>query len=154
MTFVRQELPTTAPGKTRRSSQGTKSRRTGARSSSTKEAADTSDDSTTRKSESKKRSEPRPTRRRGQDGPSITKVAQVRLQPDEIAALEDVVRRLNLGSTSEALREGLRLLVREAAEVQAAEEIRAFYEGEQVPLPDGVAPATEAELQAADDAQW
>jgi hypothetical protein len=112
-----------------------------------------SDGSATRKSETKKR-ERRPTRGRGQDVLSFTKVAQVRLQPDEVAALEDVVRRLNLRSTSEALREGLRLLVREAAEVQAADEIRAFYAGEQVPLPDGVAPASEAELQAADEAQW
>ncbi|WP_433687515.1 hypothetical protein ACQP0I_31205 [Micromonospora carbonacea] len=39
------------------------------------------------------------------------------------------------------------------AEERAAEEIRTFYGGEQAPLPAGVAPATEAELRAADDAQ-
>ncbi|SCL15513.1 hypothetical protein [Micromonospora inyonensis] len=96
----------------------------------------------------------RPARSETKNPTSRTKIAQVRLQPDEVADLEMVVRHLNLGSTSEALREGLRLLVREAAEAQAADEIRAFYEGEQAPLPAGVAPATEAELQAADDTQW
>ncbi|WP_405115315.1 hypothetical protein OG559_12425 [Micromonospora sp. NBC_01405] len=99
---------------------------------------------------SAKRSE----RGKGRDAKAGTKVAQVRLQPDEVANLEMVVRHLNLGSTSEALREGLRLLVREAAEEQAAEEIRAFYNGEPAPRPAGVIPATEAELKAADDAQW
>ncbi|MER7166452.1 hypothetical protein ABT336_10365 [Micromonospora sp. NPDC000207] len=102
----------------------------------------------------KKREATHPTRGKGQKGTSGAKVAQVRLQPDEVADLEMVVRHLNLGSTSEALREGLRLLVREAAEEQAAEEIRAFYDGKQAPRPAGVAPATEAELRAADDTQW
>lgn len=64
------------------------------------------------------------------------------------------MRRLNLPSTSDALREGLRLLSREAAEVGAAEEIRAFYEGDPAPLPTGVAPVTDADLRAADEAQW
>lgn len=101
----------------------------------------------------KKRGSARRTRE-AQLAPPSTKIAQVRLQPDEVAALETVVQRLKLSSTSEALREGLRLLVREAAEVQAAEEIRTFYEGEQVPLPYGVVPATEAELRAADETRW
>ncbi|MER5700386.1 hypothetical protein ABT023_00275 [Micromonospora sp. NPDC002296] len=39
-----------------------------------------------------------------------------------------------------------------AAEEQAAEEIRALCNGEQVPSPAGVVPT--AELKAADDAQW
>jgi Arc/MetJ-type ribon-helix-helix transcriptional regulator len=86
--------------------------------------------------------------------PSATKVAQVRLRPDEMAALEAVVRRMNLASNSEALREGLRLLIREAAELEAADEIRTHYAGDPVPLPDGVAPATDAELRAADEARW
>lgn len=76
------------------------------------------------------------------------------MQPDEFAALHDVMRRLELPSTSEALREGLRLLVREAAEISAAEEIQSFYGGRPAPLPDGVAEATEEELAAADAAQW
>lgn len=83
-----------------------------------------------------------------------TKVAQVRLQSDELAALHQAMRRLSLPSTSEALREGLRLLVREAAEVEAAEEIRAFYDGAPAPLPDGVVPPTDEELRAADEARW
>jgi Arc/MetJ-type ribon-helix-helix transcriptional regulator len=64
------------------------------------------------------------------------------------------MRQLQLSSTSEALREGIRLLVREAAEIAAAEEIRSFYGERQASLPDGVAPATDQELAAADAEQW
>lgn len=81
-------------------------------------------------------------------------MAQVRLRSDEMAALREVMRALNLSSMSDALREGLRLLAREAAEVTAAEQIRAFYDGAQVPLPDAVAAPTADELVAADNAQW
>lgn len=69
-------------------------------------------------------------------------------------ALREVMHQLGLRSTSEVLREGLRLLVREAAEVAAAEEIRRFYGEQPVPLPDGVPPATRQELAAADAVQW
>lgn len=85
-------------------------------------------------------------------GPS--RLAQVRLRSDELAALQDVMRTLRIDSTSDALREGLRLLAREAAEVGAAEEIRAFYEERRVPLPDGVVEPTDAELAAVDEMQW
>lgn len=44
--------------------------------------------------------------------------------------------------------------VREAAEVGAAENIRAFYAGEAAPLPDAAPPPTPDELAAADDARW
>jgi hypothetical protein len=71
-----------------------------------------------------------------------------------MAALREVMRALNLGSTSDALREGLRLLAREAAEVGAAEEIRAFYDGGPAPLPDAVTMPTADELATADNAQW
>lgn len=81
-------------------------------------------------------------------------MAQVRLQPDELAALHEVMRQFQLPSTSEALRAGLRLLVREAAEVSAAADIEGFYRDQLVPLPDGVVPATEQELAAADAEQW
>lgn len=64
------------------------------------------------------------------------------------------MQQLHLSSTSEALREGLRLLIREAAELAAAEEVRSFYGEQQAPLPDGVAPATDQELAAADAEQW
>ena len=64
------------------------------------------------------------------------------------------MRTLHIESTSEALREGLRLLSREAAVVGAAEQIRAFHEGRPAPVPDGVAPASQAELTAADEMQW
>lgn len=64
------------------------------------------------------------------------------------------MKQLHLSSTSEALREGIRLLVREAAEVAAAEDIRSFYGEQLAPLPEGVVPATEQELTAADAEQW
>lgn len=85
-------------------------------------------------------------------GPS--RLAQVRLRPDELDALQEVMRALNLTSTSDALREGLRLLAREAAEVGAADELRAFYGGQPAPLPEGVAPAAEGELEEVDQMQW
>ena len=85
-------------------------------------------------------------------GPS--RLAQVRLRSDEIQALEEVMRTLHLSSTSDALREGLRLLAREAAEVGAAEEIRAFYQEQGAPLPEGVAEPSDEELAAADEIQW
>lgn len=64
------------------------------------------------------------------------------------------MRTMHLNSTSEALREGLRLLAREAAELDAAADIRAFYGGRPAPLPAGVIPPTEDELVAADDTTW
>jgi Arc/MetJ-type ribon-helix-helix transcriptional regulator len=82
------------------------------------------------------------------------RVAQVRLGPDEVAAMEHVMQALNLGSTSDVLREGLRLLARKAAEVAAAEEIRDFYRGEPAPPPDGALAPTSEELAAADEAEW
>jgi hypothetical protein len=85
-------------------------------------------------------------------GPS--RLAQVRLRSEEMQALQEVMRTLHLGSTSDALREGLRLLAREAAEVGAAEEIRAFYQGQAVPLPEGVVEPSDAELAAADEMEW
>jgi aromatic ring hydroxylase len=81
-------------------------------------------------------------------------VAQVRLRADEMAVLREVMSALQLESTSDALREGLRLLAREAAEVTAAEEIRAFYGGGPAPLPDGAPAPTHKELLAADNTQW
>ncbi|MFC9474841.1 hypothetical protein ACWF99_21940 [Nocardia sp. NPDC055002] len=86
--------------------------------------------------------------------PSAGRLAQVRLRGDEVQALEEVMRTLHLESTSDALREGLRLLVREATEVSAAEEIRTFYGDGQAPLPDGVIEPNESELAAADEMQW
>jgi hypothetical protein len=85
-------------------------------------------------------------------GPS--RLAQVRLRGDEMQALQEVMRTLHLNSTSDALREGLRLLAREAAEVGAAEEIRAFYQEQGAPLPDGVVEPDDEELAAADEMQW
>jgi hypothetical protein len=78
----------------------------------------------------------------------------VRLQADEFAELRSAMRQLKLPSTSEALREGIRLLVREAVEISAAEDIRTFYGVRSAPLPQGVVPATEDELARADAEQW
>ncbi|MER7764138.1 hypothetical protein [Streptomyces sp. NPDC097619] len=86
--------------------------------------------------------------------PGTGRLAQVRLRADEVRALQEVMRALDLESTSDALREGLRLLAREAAEVGAAEEIRAFYREGSAPLPDGVTEPTAEELAAADAMRW
>jgi hypothetical protein len=83
-----------------------------------------------------------------------TEVAQVRLRPDEMADLRLVMQSLNLASVSDALREGLRLLSREAAELAASEEIRSFYQGAPAPAPAGVLPATADELAAGDEIEW
>lgn len=96
-----------------------------------------------------------PTRK--QAGPrtgGASQVAQVRLQADEMAALHHVMNQLGLSSTSEALREGIRLLIRDATELAAAEEISHFYRDAPAPIPDGVIPATEDDLAAADAAKW
>lgn len=98
-------------------------------------------------------------RRHRKDEPSATpavtgRLAQVRLRADEVEDLREAMRTLNIASTSEALREGLHLLAKEAAEVGAAEEIRDYYEGRSAPLPEGVVPPTDAELDAADDMRW
>ncbi|MFI7273896.1 hypothetical protein [Streptomyces sp. NPDC049879] len=79
---------------------------------------------------------------------------RVRLRADEAEALHEVMRTLDLASPSEALRAGLRLLVREAAERSAAEEVRRHYGDLPAPLPDGVSAPTEEELRAADDVTW
>lgn len=78
----------------------------------------------------------------------------MRLQADELVELRDAMRQLGLTTMSEALREGIRLLTREAREITTAEEIRRFYGGKSAPLPDGVAPAMAEELAAADSEQW
>ncbi|MDX3587247.1 hypothetical protein [Streptomyces europaeiscabiei] len=92
--------------------------------------------------------------RQQQGASSATSVAQVRLRPDELADLQRVMQTLNLHSLSDALREGLRLLSREATEVAASQEIRDFYQGAQAPTPAGVLPATADELAAADETEW
>ncbi|MBN0046992.1 hypothetical protein JS756_23315 [Streptomyces actuosus] len=92
--------------------------------------------------------------RQKQAGSGTTSVAQVRLRPDELADLQRVMQTLKLHSLSDALREGLRLLSREATEVAAAQEIRDFYKGGQAPTPEGVLPSTEDELAAADEIEW
>ncbi|WP_327729206.1 hypothetical protein OG250_24790 [Streptomyces sp. NBC_00487] len=92
--------------------------------------------------------------RQQQGASSATSVAQVRLRPDELADLQQVMQTLKLHSLSDALREGLRLLSREATEVAASQEIRDFYQGAQAPTPSGVLPATADELAAADETEW
>lgn len=112
--------------------------------------------------QSRKSTEPKPPRRHGTSrqgssasaslGPS--KLAQVRLRADEMVTLREAMRVLDLASTSDALREGLRLLTKEASEVAAANEIQAFYGNKPAPLPDGVIAPTERELAAADEIEW
>lgn len=80
--------------------------------------------------------------------------AQVRLSPREWESLTQTMRILDLGSTSEALREALRLLHREAREIEATREIRAFYGDRPSPTPEAAAPVTQADLDAADQSEW
>lgn len=101
---------------------------------------------------SDRRDSPSGKRRAGAGG--VSQVAQVRLQADEVAALQDAMQQMRLLSTSEALREGIRLLIHEASELAAAEKIRHFYGDVAAPLPDGVVEATEEDLAAADTVQW
>ncbi|WP_210749434.1 hypothetical protein [Nocardia vermiculata] len=96
----------------------------------------------------------RPTAEQGTPHLGRSRLAQVRLRDDEMRALEQVMQTLGLASTSDALREGLKLLTREAAEVSAAEEIREFYGDQPTPLPEGVTEPSDSELAAADDMQW
>ncbi|KAB8163903.1 hypothetical protein FH609_019365 [Streptomyces sp. 3MP-14] len=56
-------------------------------------------------------------------------------------------------STSDRQRERLAQVRLRAAEVGAAEEIRAYYAGRSVPLPDGVSAPSEEELWAADETE-
>lgn len=80
--------------------------------------------------------------------------AQVRLSPEEWDSLTRTMRVLGLNSTSEALREALRLLHREAREIEATREIREFYGDHPVPPPEAAAPVTQADLDAADQSEW
>ena len=57
-------------------------------------------------------------------------MAQVRLRADEAASLDYSMRVLHINSTSEALREGLRLLYREAAEAEVASKHPRLLPGE------------------------
>jgi hypothetical protein len=83
-----------------------------------------------------------------------SRLAQVRLRADEVETLQETMRVLHLDSTSDALREGLRLLARESAETAAAEQLHAHYGGQPAPLPDAVSAPSEDELQAADEYEW
>lgn len=84
----------------------------------------------------------------------FVQVAQFRLRPEESRWLSHSMLVFDFKSTSDALREALRLLHREATEVEAAERIRAFYQGKPAPLPEGVMPVDEEDLLAADNAEW
>lgn len=83
-----------------------------------------------------------------------SRMAQVRLRTDELARLQHSMRILRIPSTSDALREGLRLLEREANAEEAATEIRNFYGDRPAPLPDGAVPVDDADLKAVDDEEW
>lgn len=83
-----------------------------------------------------------------------SRVVQVRLQPEEVADLELIVDRFGYASTSDALRAAIRDLAREANAMRVAAEVRDYYGGRSAPIPEGVAPATQAELDAADEADW
>ncbi|MFI1654167.1 hypothetical protein ACH4ZU_04380 [Streptomyces sp. NPDC020472] len=80
--------------------------------------------------------------------------AQVRLSRQDWADLKETMAILRLESTSDALREAIRLLHREARQIEAARNIARFYGegGAPGPLLDGL--VTEADLAAADAAEF
>lgn len=80
--------------------------------------------------------------------------AQVRLSAQDWAALRETMRILDLETTSQALREAIRLLHREARQIQAAQRIAAFYADAGPPFPVTDALVTEDDLAAADRAEW
>ncbi len=82
------------------------------------------------------------------------KSIQIWLDDNEWDSLTAAMRILGLGSTAEALREGLRLLRQEARQVEAANAISACCGGRAVPVPEGVLPVTPADLEAADNVEW
>lgn len=59
--------------------------------------------------------------------------AQVRLSAQDWADLRETMRILDLAATSRALREAIRLLRREARQMQAAQSIAEFYAGAEPP---------------------
>ncbi|MER5208422.1 hypothetical protein [Streptomyces sp. NPDC002825] len=80
--------------------------------------------------------------------------AQVRLSRQDWADLRETMAILRLESTSDALREAIRLLHREARQIEAARNIARFYGegGSPGPLLDEL--VTEADLAAADAAEF
>jgi hypothetical protein len=80
--------------------------------------------------------------------------AQVRLSAQDWADLRETMQILDLETTSQALREAIRLLHREARQIQAAQSIAEFYAEGEPPLPVTDALVTEADLAAADRAEW
>jgi hypothetical protein len=81
-------------------------------------------------------------------------IAQVRLGRDEWAELRETMKALGLSSTSQALREALRLLHREARHEAMAQGIEQYYHGEPAPPPEGALPVSIADLEAADRSEW
>jgi hypothetical protein len=80
--------------------------------------------------------------------------AQVRLSAQDWTDLRETMSILDLETTSQALREAIRLLHREARQIQAAQSIAEFYADAEPPPPVTDALVTEADLAAADRAEW
>jgi hypothetical protein len=80
--------------------------------------------------------------------------AQVRLTSREWEDLQETMHLLSLESTSDALREGLRLLHYEAKAEAMARNISRYYGGDGAPPPEGDPVPTAEELAAADNTQW
>jgi hypothetical protein len=79
--------------------------------------------------------------------------AQVRLTQREWEDLVETMTLLRLESTSDALREGLRLLHHEAKAEAMARNISQYYRGSAPPLEGDPVPTFE-ELTAADSSEW
>lgn len=81
-------------------------------------------------------------------------IAQVRLGRDEWTELRETMKTLGLTSTSQALREALRLLYREARREAMAHGIERYYRDEPAPPPEGALPVSAADIEAADRSEW
>jgi len=81
----------------------------------------------------------RVSRLRTKSEPTGTVTVQARVDSDFYHALvEDDAPVLGIDGTSALVREGLRLLHKQARELAMAEEYDRFYGGEQAPVPEGV----------------
>ncbi|MFJ9828891.1 MULTISPECIES: hypothetical protein [unclassified Streptomyces] len=90
----------------------------------------------------------------GRSAESAGTPAQVRLSRQDWADLRETMAILRLESTSDALREAIRLLHREARQIEAARNIARFYGEGGAPRPLLDELVTEADLAAADAAEF
>lgn len=88
------------------------------------------------------------TRRNTATGEPAGQVIQARVEAAEVRRLDDDLRVLGLGSRSDAIRAGLRLLHREARDAALSREYDQFYGGTEAPVSDIAAIGDEVAAEA------